>query len=144
MTTIYKRNGYKWNINELLSLQREYELLENTIQEIAIKHKRSVDAILYKLLSENFISNVEQARGYTEYYQQQDYTEDKTDGIELNYSDDLYFNDESTTTHKLDNLSDRIWSLETSVSDINFLVKQMFEVLNEKKINSQRSLRYSK
>ena len=29
----YNRSGNKWNINELLSLQREYELLELTIQD---------------------------------------------------------------------------------------------------------------
>jgi hypothetical protein len=49
------RNGYKWNVNELLNLQREYELLELTVQEIALLHKRSTSAILYKLEAESFI-----------------------------------------------------------------------------------------
>ena len=33
---INKRAGNKWTINETLQLQREYELLEWTIQQIAL------------------------------------------------------------------------------------------------------------
>ena len=36
--TMNKRAGNKWTINEILQLQREYELLEWTIQQIAEKH----------------------------------------------------------------------------------------------------------
>ena len=38
----HKRCGNKWTVNELLSLQREYELLEWNIQKIALKHSRSI------------------------------------------------------------------------------------------------------
>jgi len=44
-----KRNGYKWTINETLSLQRNSDLLKMTVGELAKKHERSEDAILYKL-----------------------------------------------------------------------------------------------
>ena len=50
----YARNGYSWNINECITLQREYELLELCIDEIADRHKRSPDAIMFKLSSEKF------------------------------------------------------------------------------------------
>ena len=67
----YKRRGNKWTVNEVLSLQREYELLEWTIQKIAEKHQRSVEAILYKLESEGFISSWNDARGFnTKSYQE--------------------------------------------------------------------------
>jgi len=59
-----KRNNYKWNVNEILSLQREYELQELTIQEIALLHKRSVFSILNKLEKEQIIVNFNDARGY--------------------------------------------------------------------------------
>jgi len=58
-----KRRNFKWTINEILTLQREYELLEMTVQDIASKHERSVDSILYKLESEDFISSRTNARG---------------------------------------------------------------------------------
>jgi hypothetical protein len=59
-----KRNGRPWTVNEILQLQREYELLEWNIQQIASKHQRTVDAILYKLEEEEFIDNWVDARGY--------------------------------------------------------------------------------
>ena len=62
-----QRHNFKWNITELLSLQREYELLEMTIQDIADRHERTVDAILYRLCQEGFIENWVDARGYQEY-----------------------------------------------------------------------------
>lgn len=46
------RNGNKWTVNELLSLQREYELLEWTVEQIADKHQRTVNAIMFKLDAE--------------------------------------------------------------------------------------------
>ena len=58
------RNGKKWNIIELNALQREYELLELTIQQIKDKHKRSVESILFKLESEGLINSWNEARGF--------------------------------------------------------------------------------
>ena len=68
--TLPRRNGNKWNVNEILDLQREYELLEMDIQEIAKKHERSVYAILHKLHNENFIGENEIPRGFAEYENQ--------------------------------------------------------------------------
>ncbi len=48
------RSGYKWTVNEILSLQREFELLGWTIDQIALKHKRTPNAIMYKLDQEGF------------------------------------------------------------------------------------------
>ena len=50
-----KRNGKKWTINEILSLQRECQLLNMRIEDIAAKHHRNVDAIWYKMESEGFM-----------------------------------------------------------------------------------------
>jgi ribosomal protein S8 len=62
---MYRRHRRNWSVTEVLQLQREYELLEWSIQQIAKKHERSVDAILYKLEQEGFISSWSDARGYT-------------------------------------------------------------------------------
>jgi hypothetical protein len=48
------RHGYKWTVSELLSLQREYELLHLSIPKIAQIHNRSENAILAKIEHENF------------------------------------------------------------------------------------------
>jgi len=67
MTSLHKRYNFRWNTNELLALQREYELLEMNIDDIAKKHQRSINSIIFKLLSEGFIEKEEDARGFNEY-----------------------------------------------------------------------------
>jgi hypothetical protein len=49
---MFSRIGKRWNINECLNLQREFELLTLSIEEIAIKHKRTPNAIMCKLHEE--------------------------------------------------------------------------------------------
>jgi hypothetical protein len=61
------RHYKKWSINEVIQLQREYELLELSIQEIAKRHERSVRAILCKLEKEKFILEWYEAKGFDEY-----------------------------------------------------------------------------
>jgi hypothetical protein len=46
------RNGYKWTISECLRLEREYDLLKLSVPEMAILHKRTINAILFKLQAE--------------------------------------------------------------------------------------------
>ena len=49
------RKGKTWTINECLQLQREYELLEWSILKIAVKHKRTPEAIMSKIIKEEFV-----------------------------------------------------------------------------------------
>jgi hypothetical protein len=46
------RNGYKWSINECLRLEREYDLLKLSVPDMAILHKRTINAIMFKLQAE--------------------------------------------------------------------------------------------
>lgn len=48
------RIGNKWTVNEVLSLQREFELLGWDIDQIASKHKRTPEGIMNKLDAEGF------------------------------------------------------------------------------------------
>ena len=147
------RHNFKWNINELLSLQREYELLEMTIQDIADKHERTVDAILYRLQQEEFIETWVDARGYQEYcknlvfvagsldtgvdpYDYGEDTETCDDVKDSDYEDededededldDYYISEEeyedSGTTNNISTLNQRVWGLETAVSDIKYMI----------------------
>jgi hypothetical protein len=59
------RSGKRWNINEVLRLQREYELLEMNVYQIAKKHQRSVIAVVCRLETEGFITDSASARGYS-------------------------------------------------------------------------------
>ena len=49
---MYRRANARWTINECLRLEREYDLLKLSIEEIAELHERSPNAIMYKLDAE--------------------------------------------------------------------------------------------
>jgi hypothetical protein len=130
----YKRNGNKWSVNELLKLQREYELLELNIQDIALLHQRTVQAILYKLEAEGFIQSWNEARGLTEWHNEKNYESEDDDVQPLSPNNDLTSNESS----EIDNLTERVWSLETSVGEIRTMVKQMFDKMVETKTNTKK------
>ncbi len=151
-----ERHYNRWTINEILSLQREYELLEWTIQEIAVKHQRSVRAILCKLEAEGFIGSWDNARGFNskEYqnicdgviYEEESVAEFEDD----NNNDDDYEEDEDTDNETLsiddkesdvDRLTERVWNLETSVKDIGSMVSKMFDSWVTKKTVKREPLR---
>jgi len=151
------RQGNKWTINELISLQREYELLELTVKEIAEKHQRSETAILYKLESEGLIESWNSARGFVS----QDYQNSVSSNKEqVNYdeaedveeccggdddeeyqfveeaeSDDDDISDDESEVEKL---TERVWSLETSVGEISSMVKNIYSMLSAKQSNKKR------
>jgi hypothetical protein len=49
----WKRHNYKWSVNEVLKLEREYDLLKWDIFKIANAHQRTPHAIICKLHREN-------------------------------------------------------------------------------------------
>ena len=148
MTVTNRRQGNKWTINELLSLQREYELLEFTVQQIADKHERSETAILYKLESEGLIDSWNDARGFNSENYQKDTTFSKEQDVDVDQevggddNDEEYqFEEEddeddiSDDDIEVEKLTERVWSLETSVSEISSMVKNIYSILSGKETN---------
>ena len=149
------RHNFKWNVNELLSLQREYELLEMTIQDIANKHERSIDAVLFRLQKEGFIETWIDARGYQEYSKtlpylagsldsginSYDYDEDVTDDDLANDKDSDYEeenefsqdednednedNEDDEDEYDIYNVNQRIWGLENAIKDIKCVINKL-------------------
>jgi len=127
------RCGYKWTIKEILDLQREYELLEWTIQEIATKHKRTVRAILCRLEDERFINSWQEARGI-ENYNFMDSNNNTDDDKTVSECDiDSETLNTENCVNEVEQLTNRIWNLETDVGEIKHLVKEMFETLCKEK-----------
>jgi hypothetical protein len=131
-----------------MSLQREYELLEFTVQQIAQKHQRTTRAILCKLEAEGFISSWNDARGFNaKEYQDicsgaiDEDTCDKFDADVSDYSvnqdDNITINDEEG---EVDKLTERVWNLETSVKDISLMITKMFDNLVSKKSTKRAPL----
>ena len=143
------RHGKRWTISELLSLQREYELLGWTVQEIASKHQRTINSILFKLEDEGFIHSWNDARGFDPLQLQEQYASPKTwkdDDDDEDYveDDEGYVEDDDedyveededyveeeeydSENNKVSKLAERVWSLETAVNDISGMVKQLFD-----------------
>jgi hypothetical protein len=148
----YKRHGNRWTVSEILSLQREYELLEWTIQEIAYKHQRSVRAILCKLEAEGFIGSWDNARGFNSKEYQDicdgaiDEEESEVEFDDKNNDDYADEQDDETLSvydkeSDVDKLTERVWNLETSVKDIGSMVSKMFDSWVTKKTVKREPLR---
>ena len=140
--TTNMRYGNRWTISELISLQREYELLEWPIQKIAEKHRRSVRAILFKLESEHFISSWNEARGFNleDYSSKLESSFDSDSECEniIQSHDDFRIYPELNVYNEINGLSQRLSNLETGMEKINLMVKQMFEILvSNKTTNSE-------
>ena len=107
------RFGKRWTVNECLQLHREFELLNLSMDEIALRHKRTPNAIMFKLEQEGLADyNVL----YSNYY-------------DLNlhmYADKLETdsNDDSEDDEKLnyDDLKEHITRLEKQVSALTEMI----------------------
>ena len=136
MSTYNARSGNKWSIPELITLQREYELLELTVDEIAQRHKRTVFAILARLESEGIITVWATARGYMESNipvcgdDESDEEADDDDDEDYKSGDSDEDADDDDVESDVNKLSDRVWNLETSVNEIGGIVKQMMELMS--------------
>lgn len=103
-----KRHNNKWSIHEILSLQREYELLEMSVGEIANKHQRSEEAILWKLEKEGF-------------------------SPPITHSKEISKKTERKEEKKEKDLNVRILNLENSISDMKLMVKEVVDNFMEQK-----------
>jgi hypothetical protein len=147
---LHTRNGFKWSVNEILSLQREFELLGWGIDEIAQKHKRTPNAIMYKLDQEGFADyNVLYSNYYylnapipvdnkshdlcLEHNDSEDY-ESQVDDNDEEYVDNADCEDSGDEDDEDDyvaDLSERVYGLEESVSEIRDMIKQMMSTFSK-------------
>ena len=138
MNCAAKRSGNKWNVNELLALQREYELLEWTIQEIAEKHERSEYAILFKLESEGFIDSWDKARGFSSNlnYEEEDDEQDCCSEEEEEEEEEDCCGEENYCESKINKLARRMSNLEKNLNQVTDAVNKLCEnIIFNKKTN---------
>lgn len=150
------RSGFKWSVNEILSLQREFELLGWSIDQIATKHKRTPNAIMYKLDQEGFADyNIL----YSNYHSlNSPMSVQKMSNLSLNYdyeseiddsvehddkSDEDYVDnpdiedDEDDEQVEMDILSHRVYKIETAVYEIQLILEDLMSKQNN---TSKKSL----
>jgi hypothetical protein len=80
------RHANKWTVNECLRLNREFDLLKLTMPEIALRHGRTVNAIMFKIQAEGWASyNDLYVQTYGSYSQENDLA--LKSGVENDVSD---------------------------------------------------------
>jgi len=119
------RHNNKWNISEVISLQREYELLKMTIQEIANVHNRTVEAILYKLQSEGFIESWIDATGYQEYSKHKPYLINLHNDLNYYFVDNLDYGEKQEEEEKQSFLFDHLMNITSSINDIKTMINKL-------------------
>ena len=132
-----KRNGKRWSTPEILQLHREYELLGMTPDEIALKHNRTLNSIVYKLESEGLTNFNQVNKNIVE----KNVEEKNMDDDDYDSSSDYVYNDDDQDEDfdyiydecNVDNLTNRVWNLETSVHDISTMVREIFNNISNKK-----------
>lgn len=143
MTTA-KRIGRRWSVNEVLQLQREYELLKWSLDKIAEKHQRTVNGVMLKLDAEGFASY---NFLYGQYHNpcpvvelkpsisddESDYSAENEDEEEDDYSQEECDEEESDEEESdneydpIEDLAERVWNLETNVKNIGSMIGEMFQ-----------------
>jgi hypothetical protein len=108
MSLYHSRARKSWTITETISLQREYELLGLSLEEIADRHKRSVFAIISRLETED-------------YY---------TPGVIPNCSIIDSVTNTPLKMNTTEAMSDRMQSVETSLNEMREVVTQMMELMS--------------
>ena len=131
-----KRNNFRWNVPEVLRLQREYELLGMSVQEIAKLHGRSVRAILCKLEKEEFISCWGDAKGFSEFVNSEPHLMDHKSLI-LNSNETTRETDSET-----DSESNSETELESIISPKDLLLANGNKELNMRLMNVEKTITY--
>jgi len=121
----YKRHRKPWTINELLQLERNYELLELSINEISQKHQRSPRAIMNQLDKEGIAS-------YSVLYSQMPEFIPKLTLIPNNIDNDNIYNETLQEIISLVNMQKNMTHMNTQINDILSIVKETY---NNIKIN---------
>jgi hypothetical protein len=127
-----RRNNFRWNIDEVLRLQREYELLGMSVQEIAKLHGRSARAILCKLEKEEFIGCWNDAKGFSEFVNSEPHLIDHKSLI-LNASE---------TTSEIDSETDSETELNSSILPKDLLLANGNKELNMRLMNVEKTITY--
>lgn len=155
-----KRFRKHWNIRECLNLQREFELLKLSIDEIALRHQRTPGAIMFKLDEQGFAdynvlySNYHDLNSPMDIIRKHTYDEFDGENIVNNFIDETtisddeesetddeeYIQDEETISDddSLEEFEDKNYSLHKRINELEsqvFTLTELVFKLNTKKTN---------
>jgi uncharacterized protein YlxW (UPF0749 family) len=133
--TSFKRFGNRWTINECLQLEREFDLLELSIDEMAQRHQRTPNAIMLKLDSEGhadynvLYSNYHALNTQIVSQTKAEEEEDEEEEDEEEDEDEDYESDADTLVDDVEaennSLKQQVLNLEKKVNELSdFIMKQ--------------------
>jgi hypothetical protein len=139
MTNSTKRFGKRWTINECIQLEREFELLHLSIDEIAKRHQRTPNAIMFKLNEEGLADynvsysnyhNLNSTMPVTKYeFQDEEDEIQEDDDNSSDYQDEEEeVADDSTASSEYDeepanhDLKQRVLALEEKITQLTELI----------------------
>ena len=112
-----KRFRQPWTVNECINLEREFELLHLSIDEIAERHQRTPNAIMYKLHHEGIAD-------YNTLYR------DYTTGQSLNAQEEHDDCDNSSDySEESDEDEDEDYNLHKRVTELENRIEELMEVI---------------
>ena len=120
--TSYKRFGNRWTVNECLQLQREFELLQLPIHEIAQRHQRTPNAIMFKLDAEDMAdynvlySNYHELNNLIPVTKNSSYPDSDQEDIKV---DDYYMDDDNSSDYEDGSVGSELDDDEDMCSDDN-------------------------
>ena len=139
---MYRRANARWTINECLRLEREFDLLELSIQDIAELHERSPSAIMYKLDAEGladynelYLSSyknltVDVNDDYESESEASEYDEDYTEDV--NDSEEEEVNDsEEDDEYDSYNMKQQVKLLTKQLANLTAIVYNAFSTKNK-------------
>ena len=120
--TAYKRFGNRWTVNECLQLQREFELLQLSVDEISKIHQRTPSAIMFKLDQEGFADYNILYANYAKASPKNvvNYDESSDESSDESEKDDESENDESEEDTQ--RLKHRVMCLEKQITSLAALI----------------------
>jgi hypothetical protein len=140
---MFKRHNKKWGVNELIALQREYELLKWDIQEIATKHERSIKSILFKLKQEGFIDNWNSAKGFDKCNLNEIFVYESNDSHMYSLVNGSISENDTTNQNEYtlnEDILFRIEMLEKNVFDLKIVVSKLLNETTQLKNQSNFQL----
>jgi hypothetical protein len=136
----YARKGKTWTINECLQLQREYELLEWSIDKIAVKHKRTPEAIMSKIIKEEFVDYeiFENILIYKNKVVEKEIVEDDSGNSNSESESEIEINSDTYNKNDFNDLKNHVKNLEIKLSTMIELIERqnkMKKIINNERIN---------
>ena len=128
-----KRFGKRWTISECIQLQREFELLELSIDEIAQRHQRTPGAIMSRLDYEGFadytvlysnyynLNSTTHNTNYVSQEEQYDEVEEQDDDNSSDYQEEQDASDEDEY-YEEESLKEQVMRLEKQVNMLTEMI----------------------